>query len=160
MAAFGDVSLAYAEKKGRATAITNSEAVYARTFTFTTQVSDTVAGPIDITGLTLPPGTSFLGGVVKPTKTSDGTILSTGSTTLAFKTKTAGIVFSAATAYTTELAMPASVPMCVPSTATANDIIQVTTASATLPAYAMTFYVTLYLANFGQEVTEYATFSV
>ena len=160
MAVFGDATtaLGISDKRTKASPdASSSNSVFVRTFTFNTGVSDTVGGPIDLTGITVPPGSLFLGGVVKPTKTSDGTVLSTGSTTLAFKTKTAGVIFSAATAYTAEAAMPASIGVAVPSTATAADTVQVSTASATLPAYAMTFYVTLLFSAFGLEVPRSAS---
>jgi hypothetical protein len=160
MAAFGATALVTAERKTTASDVAvKGNVVYARTFTFQSNASDTVAGPIDITGIKVPPGVLFLGGVVKPTKTSDGTVLSTGSTTLAFNTKTAGVTFSAATAYTAEAAMPVTVGLITPTTATADDTLQVTTASATLPAFAMTFYVTLLFAPVGIEPAPYTTLS-
>src|ERR1019366_2824488 len=150
MAAFGDVTLGYKEKTIKGTLAHGIPSMYTRTFTFQTQVSDTAAGPITVTGLTLPPGAYVLGGSIKPTKTSDGTILSTGSTTLAFAAVSTAstIVFSAATAYASELVLTNSIPLAVLSTA-----------AATLPAYAMTFYVTLFLGGVTSEVSEFSTYS-
>jgi hypothetical protein len=161
MAAFGDVTLGYKEKTIKGTLAHGIPSMYTRTFTFQTQVSDTAAGPITVTGLTLPPGAYVLGGSIKPTKTSDGTILSTGSTTLAFAAVSTAstIVFSAATAYASELVLTNSIPLAVLSTATANATVTVTTAAATLPAYAMTFYVTLFLGGVTSEVSEFSTYS-
>lgn len=162
MGAFGAVSLAFAEKKVKNNAVyTKENTVYQRTFTFQTQASDTVAGPIDInvtnaagtvTPLTLPVGTQVLGIVVKPTKTIDGTVLSAGTSTLALNTKTSAVTFMAATAFIAEAAGPVSVGVAVPSTASVPDVVQASIAAATLPAFAMTWYVTLTLTSFGLEV--------
>ena len=145
MAAFGSIAVPATFKRGRKSTVPGTNAVTQIVFSFPIQASDTVAGPIDIVGAKLPPGSVLLGGVVSPSQ-------SLGTTKLEFKTKTAAVIFSAATAYTAEATIVNSIPVMVPSSATADDTIQVTTSVATAPASLTTVTVTLFVGNFGAEV--------
>jgi hypothetical protein len=145
MAAFGSIAVPASFKRGRKSTVPGVNAVSQIVFSFQLQASDTVAGPIDIVGAKLPPGSVILGGVVSPSQ-------SMATATLAFKTKTANVVFSAATAYTAEASLVNSIPIAVPSSATADDQIQVSLATASAPATLTTVTVTLFVGHFGAEV--------
>jgi hypothetical protein len=152
MAAFGASTVTATEVKGRyASSATKFQKVYARTFQFTIPASVTVAAAT-LTGLTLPPGSFILGGVVSPSQ-------SLGSTTLAFTTVTSNVIFSAATAYTAEAALTNSISLCVPSSATADDTVTCTTAAATAPGTDTVVTVTLFIAPFGKETPAYTTYN-
>jgi len=146
MAAFGATPVTATFKRGRKALANGINAVNAMVFSFVIPASSTVAGPIDIAGVKLSPGSVILGGVVSPSATLGGTA------TLAFKTKTSNVVFSAATAYAAEVAIPNSIAIAVPSSATTDDQVQVSLAAASSPAADITVTVTLFVGSFGAEV--------
>ncbi|CAB4174750.1 hypothetical protein UFOVP1138_40 [uncultured Caudovirales phage] len=145
MAAFGATTVNATYKRGRKSTVGGINSVTQQVFSFIIPASATVAGPIDLTGASVPPGAVLLGGVISPSQ-------SLGTTKLAFNTKTANVTFSAATAYTAEAAIVNSVPVMTPASATAADVIQCTTSVATAPATDTTVTVTLFLGCFGTEV--------
>lgn len=152
MAAFGASTVAITEKKGKLASSTwKALALYERTFTFVIPASVTVASAV-LSGLTLPPGSVILGGVVSPSQ-------SLGSSTLAFTTVTSNVIFSAATAYTAEASLTNSIPLAVPSSATADDTVSVALAAATAPSSDTTVTVSLFIAQFGVATPAMTTYS-
>lgn len=146
-------AMAYTEKRTRgADAAAKSNNVYTRVVTFVIPASVT-AGTADITGLTLPPGSLLLGGSLKPSQDFGDTA------TLAFKTKTAGVTFSAAATRRAEasLIVAAGQELAVPTSATAEDTIQVVLAAAAAPASDTTFELTLVIAPAGAQPVKYTT---
>lgn len=143
------------EKKTAANPVAvKGNAIYTRTVTFVIAASVT-AGTADLTGLALPPGTLILGGSLKPSQDFGDTA------TLAFKTKTAGVTFCAAAVRRAEASIiPAdSNALAVPTTATADDTVQVVLAAAAAPASDTTFTLTLVCAPVGT-VSGVSTYSV
>ena len=146
MAAFGATAVTSTELRGKTASKVNAPVnVYQRVFSFVIPASSTVAGPIDLVGAALPPGTVVLSCVLSPSATL-------GTTVLALQTKTATAVIAAAATLTAERAATVTTPLAVPTTATANDIIQATTTTATSPASDITVTVTLTCAAIGKEV--------
>jgi hypothetical protein len=153
MAAFGASAVTATEKRGRqATSYPDMLTTSTRVFSFVIPASSTV-GNVNLTNLKLGPGTILLGGTVKPSATL-------GSSTLAFTTVTSNVIFSAATAYTAEAAITNTIPLMVPSSATADDTINVALATATSPASDITVTVSLVIAQVGVESAQYTTYTV
>jgi len=154
MAAFGASAVNATAKRVKASAqATKNFGIETLVHSFVIPASSTVAGPIDLVGLTLPPGSFILGGTVSASQ-------SLGTTTLAFQTKAATAVIGAAGVVTAERALTVTTALAVPSTATANDTVQCTTAVATSPASDTTVTLTLYVAPVGAETAQYTTFTV
>ena len=150
MAAFTDVVVT--EKRNSPNALMiRGNCVYSRTVEFVVPASSTVATG-DLTGLKLPPGTLVLGGFIKPSATL-------GTSTVALKTETAAVTFVAAAVATAErgLAIAAAATLAVPTSATADDQVQLVIASATTPAAAITVELTLILSTVGAPVGGYTT---
>jgi len=153
MAAFGASAVNASRKRMKATAVaTKNMGLEVITYSFVIPASSTVAGPIDLVGFELPPGALVIGGSVLPSATL-------GTSTLAFQTKTAGAVIGAAAVVTAERALTVTTPLAVPSTATANDVVQCTLAAATSPAADVTVTVMLVIAPSGSEANSQTTYT-
>ncbi len=152
MAAFTDVTVT--EKRNRPNPVAaRGNVIYSRTVTFTIPASSTVATG-DLTGLKLPPGTLVLGGSIKPSATL-------GTSTVALKTETAGVTFVAAATVTAErsLTIGDGVGLAVPTSATADDQVQLVLGTATSPASAISVELTLVLCGIGPVNNKYTTYT-
>jgi hypothetical protein len=143
MAAFGASTVTATYKRGRKSTVGGINAVTQQVFSFVIPASSTVAGPIDISGATVPPGTACLGMVISPSASLATTQLkiTSGSTDIAAKA-----------AYTAEAGVTVNGVILNASSATSNAQLKATTSDATSPSSDVTVTVTLFLGCFGQEI--------
>lgn len=128
---------------------------YTKQFQVTVPAS-TTAAELD-TGVYLPPGTLVLGCVIDTPTTFGATA------TLALATETANVVFvAAANVQTTggqQMTIAANKGVAVPTSATADDQIQLALASAASPASDLVLTVTLVCASIVDDQSTYSTYS-
>jgi hypothetical protein len=143
MAAFGAATVTATNKKeAKPCSQNNMETVSSQTFSFVIPASSTVASAT-LDGLTIPKYSYLLGFIVSPSATL-------GSSTLAFTTVTANVIFGAADTYTASGDLVGAVASGLNLiTGSVDDTLSVALAAATSPSAAVTVTVTLILASYG-----------